>query len=678
MRKYVLTFICLLPALLPAQINTDRVMTIARNALYFEDYVLSIQYFNQVISAKPYLYDPYFYRGMAKFYLDDYSGAEEDCSSAIQRNPFVVGAYQVRGLSRIRQNKYDLAIEDYSMALKYDPENVSLWHNLALCHLQKKDYEAARGELNRLLEVSPRYTAAFLMRGEAFLHENDTISALNDFDRAIELERFEPNGYSARGMVRLQQGKYAEAEEDLNQAIRLSARNASNYINRALSRFHQNNLRGAMSDYDLALDIDPGNFLGHYNRGLLRAQVGDDNRAIEDFDFVLRIDPDDMMATYNRGILRGQTGDYRGAIEDFTRVIDVYPEFLAGYYQRAEARKKIGDRVGAEQDEFKIMKAQIDQLNNAAQGNVTADNNQAENKEEDRGSKTRKQSDKNVENYRKLVIADDTDAQREYAGTARGRVQDRNVQVRPEPLFALTYYTRQNDLKRNIHYHHYIDDLNGKKLLPGTLLISNQEAPLTVEQVNFHFAQIDKLSAEIEQGADALRRFSRGIDFYLVQNLDDAEEDFTQAVQIDPTFFPAYFMRAVVRYKRLEYRMAEARNEALQLNDEGKPVEVVSAMDYELVKRDLDKVIELAPDFVYAYFNRGSVLISMNNYRGALEDYNHILEVRPDFAEAYYNRGLTHIFLGNNRLGVADLSKAGELGEIEAYNVLKRFSSVED
>ena len=34
-----------------AQINTDRVMAIGRNALYFEDYVLSIQYFNQVINA---------------------------------------------------------------------------------------------------------------------------------------------------------------------------------------------------------------------------------------------------------------------------------------------------------------------------------------------------------------------------------------------------------------------------------------------------------------------------------------------------------------------------------------------------------------------------------------------------------------------------------------------------
>ena len=47
-----------------AQVNTERVMLIGRNALYFEDYVLAIQYFNQVIGSKPYLAAPYYYRGM--------------------------------------------------------------------------------------------------------------------------------------------------------------------------------------------------------------------------------------------------------------------------------------------------------------------------------------------------------------------------------------------------------------------------------------------------------------------------------------------------------------------------------------------------------------------------------------------------------------------------------------
>ncbi len=63
MKRQILYILLIgLPACAFAQINTDRVMAIGRNALYFEDYVLSIQYFNQVINAKPYLSDPYFYR----------------------------------------------------------------------------------------------------------------------------------------------------------------------------------------------------------------------------------------------------------------------------------------------------------------------------------------------------------------------------------------------------------------------------------------------------------------------------------------------------------------------------------------------------------------------------------------------------------------------------------------
>ena len=101
---------------------------------------------------------------------------------------------------------------------------------------------------------------------------------------------------------------------------------------------------------------------------------------------------------------------------------------------------------------------------------------------------------------------------------------------------------------------------------------------------------------------------------------------------------------------------------------------VVKAADPELVKRDLDKVIELAPDFVFAYYNRGNILAALKDYRAAIVDYDRALELDPNLAEAYYNRGLTHIFLGNNRQGVQDLSKAGELGLYSAYNIIKRFT----
>ncbi len=675
-RKILIAFL-LFPILLFAQINTDRVMTIARNALYFEDYVLSIQYFNQVINAKPYLYEPYFYRGLAKINLDDYQGAEKDCDAAIQRNPFVVGAYQIRGLARIRQNNYDGAIEDYRTALKYSPENLVLWHNLSLCHMQQKDYDAARDDLEQLLRIAPRYTRAYLMRGEVSLQQKDTLQALRDFEKAIEMDKYDSDGWGARGLLWLQQGQYEKAESDLTQAIHLSARNAGYYINRALARIHQNNLRGAMGDYDLALDIDPDNFLGHYNRGLLRARVGDDNRAIQDFDFVLKIEPDNMMATFNRGLLRAQTGDYRGAVRDYSKVIDEYPAFTAGYHHRADAYRKLNEHQKAEQDEERILKINIDRRNAAVASNNLADKENGE--ESDNAQKTRKKSDKNMNNYRKIVIADESEAEQRYKSDYRGRVQDRNVTVKLEPMYALTYYEKTVDVKRVVHYHKYIEELNRSGLFPRMLRITNMEASLTEEQVNAHFAWIDThTSGIVADDKDAKKRFLRGMDFYLVQDFSSSIDDFTQAILYDETFFPAYFMRALVRYKQLEYRRAETASgdETVPVAEQGerKRMDEVTTLDYDIVKKDLENVIRLAPDFVYAYYNRGNVLSLLKDYRGALSDYDKAIELNKDFAEAYYNRGLTHIFLNNNKQGIADLSKAGELGIVSAYNIIKRFT----
>ena len=110
-----------------AQYNIDRLVTIGRSALYYEDYVLSMQYFSQAITAKPYLYEPWFLRGVAKYYLEDYVGAESDCSEAIRINPYVTGLYELRGLARIQQKKYEEAIDDYTRALKFNPDNQGFW-----------------------------------------------------------------------------------------------------------------------------------------------------------------------------------------------------------------------------------------------------------------------------------------------------------------------------------------------------------------------------------------------------------------------------------------------------------------------------------------------------------------------------------------------------------------------
>ena len=104
--------LCLSAVCLHAQYKVDRLILSGKVALHYEDYVLSIQYFNQALSQKPYLWEPWQLRAIAKYYLDDWNGAEADASKAIELNPYITGLYDLRGISRIRLEQYDGAITD--------------------------------------------------------------------------------------------------------------------------------------------------------------------------------------------------------------------------------------------------------------------------------------------------------------------------------------------------------------------------------------------------------------------------------------------------------------------------------------------------------------------------------------------------------------------------------------
>ena len=172
--KIITAMLLLFATAARAQYNTDRLVTIGRSALYYEDYVLSIQYFTQAITSKPYLYEPWFLRGVAKYYLEDYVGAESDCSEAIRINPFVTNLYELRGLARIQQEKYENAIADYTRALQYSPENQGYWQNRAICRMQMKDYDRALNEIDTIIGRWSRFAPAYNMRAEVYINKKDT------------------------------------------------------------------------------------------------------------------------------------------------------------------------------------------------------------------------------------------------------------------------------------------------------------------------------------------------------------------------------------------------------------------------------------------------------------------------------------------------------------------------
>ena len=160
-----------------------------------------------------------------------------------------------------------------------------------------------------------------------------------------------------------------------------------------------------------------------------------------------------------------------------------------------------------------------------------------------------------------------------------------------------------------------------------------------------------------------------------------------RAIMTSQNFTLAYFLRAVVRAKQIEYQLSAESVQSIDFQQvrsknskdfslSGLPAVGNESlkMEYEMVLRDYEKVIESAPRFIYVYYNRGNLRCSQQDYRGAIADYTEAIRLRPDFGDAYYNRGLVYLKQGDTVKGTADLSKAGELGVVAAYNLLKRMS----
>ena len=635
-----------------AQLNTDRITTIGRNALYFDDYVLSIQYFNQVIKLKPYLSEPYLLRAIAKIQLGDYTGAELDCNAAIERNPFQPGAYYTRGYIYLQTNQLEKAKKDFSEALIFAPENKTYIAMRADVLAGLEEYELALDDINRLLHREPKSAALHFEKGSICLRSGDTICAQNAFAKATEYDSQNPANWSALGLVQLMQDNQDDALISLSKSIDYGSKWAGDYINRGIIYYRLHNYHSALADYDKAVTLSPHDAQCYYNRGVLRQELGDYNRALEDFTNAINIAPDQIEIYYQRGLVQLQLRQWADALNDFTTIMQRYPYFLPAYYLAAQAETALGHDKTA----FNLRQQayNLEQKKDSIQSlQTTMQLAEAQPQQRDRRKEFSALAAQNQES---------SEEENKYNSDTRGTVQKRYTDVVNEPNIFLSYYatsSQANALRQTNYSHASVDAYNHSVQLPAPLRFTTKEVNLTADMVNQHFAQINHLSNLLDQHEEVGLLVARAFEFALVQDYSSAIDDITQAILQDGQLYFAYFCRANWRYKLLEYKRAMG--------------EAIEGADFELMLRDYDYVINHLPDFSFAYYNKANMLCIQQDFKAAISYYTQAILVDGDFAEAYFNRGLTYIYINEIEKGIADLSKAGELGIYQSYNLISRF-----
>lgn len=666
-----------------AQIDADKLMRIGANTHYFEDYVLSIQYFNRVISMNPNQARPYFYRSVAKLNLDDYAGAEEDASLAIERNPFIVEAYEVRGIARQNLNRFKEAIEDYDRSLENYPDNSGILFNKALAQYDSRDTVGASETLELLIRKFPKYENAYTGRARLRLERNDTVGALADIDKALKINSNTLNAYILRADIAIKSGENVKsALADMDIALKIQPNSPGLYVNRAYLRYMNDDLRGAFEDYDRALEIDPNYSVALFNRGLLRAEVHDTNRAIEDFSSVLKLNPSDYKTLYNRAILLAETGDFNKALEDIDVVIERFPDFAAAYFLRFDIRRRKGDVRNAKKDydrSLSLAKTQVQlPADKQFSEHLSSSSDDVEIQGETEGDSpnaSKGQSNVKYESQEQVkrrfsslsTVSDNFNSTIDYstASEIRGKVQDKEIKYDTEPYFLITYYTSPTELKLDGEYIKEVDDLNMTHLLRFGLQVANRESSIAGEDHQaLHRSSIEYYNSYISTHQPrAIDYFGRAMDFMTLKDFQNAEKDLSKAIDLTPDFSLAYILRAQALY--------------LQATDPMPRLAESASMKgcLERALKDLNEVERLSPSMPIASYNKGLILSIIGRTEDALKAFSRAIKLKSDFGEAYFNRGYLLLSLGEASKAFPDLSRAGELGIVPAYSLLKRMTA---
>ena len=662
MRKFILGILLSIALLgsvrTHAQYNREYFFWVGRSCMMNNNYQEAIRTLNTLLRFDDKAFEGYFLRGIAKYNLDDLLGAEADFSTAIRLNPVYTQAYTYRAITRSRLGNYDDALQDFREAIELRPDLPGPYYSRGVTRLLNQQFKEAIEDFDKFIRQENKVADAFICRGLSYLHLKDTTRAYENFNTAIRTNRENPNGYNRRGSLHLQQEQYKEAEADFNKAISCDSTYLLSYFNRALVYNATNRPMQALADFDKVIQLDSTNSLTYFNRAMLRTQIGDYNRALEDYDKVALYSPNNVLVYYNRAGVYAQLGEIEQAVADYTSAIKLYPDFANAYIYRGRLREYLNDPQGAKSDRA-IAQQKIAEYRSRLSDStysIYADTTQR---------------------FDRLLSFDS-----KFAGGSFDRITGHNggrEEMRLLPLFKFTLM-RADSLPAVKPYHlQRVEDFRKR--------IDNEYLTLSCRESNIPADSLVLLDKQYVQELNASNPswtvlFERGVTQSLIKQYTNSVNTYSSAIELNPSNPFLYLNRSTTRAEMIDFissidnsyqRITIDSDPANRLNNNSK-----RTYSYDEAVADLNKAVKLFPDFAHAYYNRANLLALSGSLPEAYEDYSKAIELNPAFAEAYYNRGIIQIFMKDTRKGCLDISKAGELGILEAYEVLKRYAQPEN
>jgi tetratricopeptide (TPR) repeat protein len=255
----------------------------------------------------------------------------------LQRDPKNIEGHLLRGTIYFSGGDRERALAELNTAVSLDPNRVESYLGLALYYRQAGDPAKAEETYRKALSIDDSSSVAHLEYARFLVGQNRAGEAEPQFRRAVEVDPQSREAHRTLVSYYIQQKQLDRAEQAARALAALDSDKAEGTA--TLGDFYSE-----IGRTDQAVDLFrqtvskfPDYPQGHYRLGELLLQKGDTSGAGEQAKAVLDKNPNDKQALLLRARVRLGAGDPKNAAEDLKQVLKQEPRDQAGLYYMADA-----------------------------------------------------------------------------------------------------------------------------------------------------------------------------------------------------------------------------------------------------------------------------------------------------------------------------------------------------
>lgn len=233
---------------------------------------------------------------------------------------------------------------------------------------------------------------------------------------------------------------------------------------------------------------------------------------------------------------------------------------------------------------------------------------------------------------------------------------DYNMAIQLNPLIDIYYDQRARIKILSFDYYGALEDIT------KAIDINASNANYLRHQVDGYIAlgmyeqALNNLDSSNANTIDSLYLLQRKALIHIINNdIDLAEQEITQALDIDSNSYLSLDLMGVISLKKEDYNDAVTWFDRAIISDSSQYVSYYNRGvcyrvlgETELALKDINKSIELNHKVQEAYFKRALIKKENGNYTGSIADYNSAILLDSSYSEAIYNRSFTYKVLGDN------------------------------